>query len=163
VSNNSLVKEPPKGFLRWLLRMPIFLYRNNLGWLLGKRFVLLNHIGRKSGLPRQVVVEVVEHDEASHTVYVASGWGHQAQWYQNLLAQPDFTIQMGRRTWAVHAKMLTPEEAAAILRNYRQKHPTAARELSRVMGLDMVNSSDEELLEIIRESLPMVALIPRNE
>lgn len=162
MSDKSLVKEPPKGLLRWLLRMPIFLYRHNLGWLLGKRFVLLNHIGRKSGLPRQVVVEVVEYDQTSQTVYVASGWGYQSQWYQNLLAQPDITIQMGRKKWAVHARMLTPEEAAAILLEYRQKHPAAARELGKVMEIDMVGSSEEELFEIIRESLPMVAFEPRG-
>jgi hypothetical protein len=51
----------PRGMLRWL-RMPIWLYRLRLGWLLGNRFLMLTHIVRKSGQPPQSVLEVVGHD-----------------------------------------------------------------------------------------------------
>ena len=54
-----MTRTPPTGVSRWLFRMPIGLYRLRLGWLLGDRFLLLHHTGRKSGLPRQAVVEVV--------------------------------------------------------------------------------------------------------
>ncbi len=33
-----------------------------LGWLQGSRFLMLTHIGRKSGLARQTNIEVVGHD-----------------------------------------------------------------------------------------------------
>lgn len=43
-------RKPPTGLSRILFRAPIWLYRRGLGWLLGKRFLLINHIGWKSGL-----------------------------------------------------------------------------------------------------------------
>ena len=52
--------EPPQGCSRLLFRAPVWLYRLGLGGLFGKRMLLLNHTGRKSGLPRQAVLEVVQ-------------------------------------------------------------------------------------------------------
>ncbi len=52
--NKSMVDTPPGKVLRLGLRLPIWLYRARLGRLLGERFLLLTHIGRKSGLPRQI-------------------------------------------------------------------------------------------------------------
>jgi hypothetical protein len=40
-------------------RLPIHLYRLDLGWLLGHRVLLLSHRGRKSGLIRATPLEVV--------------------------------------------------------------------------------------------------------
>ncbi|MEO2169431.1 MAG: hypothetical protein ABGY42_15180 [bacterium] len=45
--------RPPIGLKRLFFRLPIRLYQLRLGRLLGGRFVLLHHIGRKSGLARQ--------------------------------------------------------------------------------------------------------------
>ena len=92
MSENTLVARSPNGLLRWFLRFPIVLYHLNLGWLLGGRFMLINHVGRKSGQLRQTVVEVAGHDQSGDTYYVASGWGYKSQWYRNLLAQPEVTI-----------------------------------------------------------------------
>jgi hypothetical protein len=79
----------PHGVLRWLLRMPIWLHRLHMGWLLGDHFLMLTHIGRKSGLPRQSVLEVVGHDEATGIYIIASGWGEQADWLRNIQKHPN--------------------------------------------------------------------------
>jgi deazaflavin-dependent oxidoreductase (nitroreductase family) len=129
-----------------------------LSWLLGKRFILLNHIGRKSGQVHQTVVEVVAHDPASDTYYIVSGWGPKAQWYQNLLAHPLIDVQVGRRKVSVRAETLSPEAGAQRLLEYRHDHPLAARELSRLMGIDINQATPEKLQEIVRHSLPVVAL-----
>ena len=155
-----LVAKPPQGLLRWALRLPILLYRLRLGWLLGERLLLLNHIGRTSGQARQTVVEVVDYDMASDTYFIASGWGYKAHWYQNLMATPAITIQVGRRRLAVRAETIAPDTSVQILLKYRQKHPLAARELSRLIGLDINQSAPEQLEKVIRESLPVVALRP---
>ncbi|MEV0085192.1 hypothetical protein [Saccharopolyspora sp. NPDC050642] len=57
--------RPPKGLSRLLFRLPIHLYRWGLGWLFGSRLVLVNHVGRVTGKPRQVVLEVVSRDRAA--------------------------------------------------------------------------------------------------
>ncbi len=59
------LKSKPSGFLRLAFRLPIYLYRLNLGWLLGHRGLLLIHRGRKSGLLRETVLEVVRYDPAT--------------------------------------------------------------------------------------------------
>lgn len=118
-SQKSLVATPPSG----VLRLPIAQYRLRLGWLLGQRFLLLQHIGHKSGQARNRVVEVIGHDRASDTSFIASGWGKRANWYQNLHATPKITIQVGRRHLNVCAATLPPAEGARLLLDYRQKHP----------------------------------------
>jgi hypothetical protein len=45
-------------FNRFMMRAPIALYRVGLGGLLGKRFLLLEHTGRKSGLTRRTALEI---------------------------------------------------------------------------------------------------------
>lgn len=156
-SQKTLVSAPPSGLLRLLLRLPISLYRLRLGWLLGQRFLLLEHVGRKSGQARKTVIEVIGHDRASDTYYVASGWGKRANWYQNVLTTPDVTIQVGQRHLNVHAVTLPPAEGVRVLLDYRQRHPMAARELSRLMGLNLISASAEELEHVVQESLPIVA------
>ncbi len=39
------------------MRAPIGPYRIGLGGLLGRRFLLLEHVGRRSGLPRHTVID----------------------------------------------------------------------------------------------------------
>jgi deazaflavin-dependent oxidoreductase (nitroreductase family) len=156
----SLIKKPPTGLLRIFLRLPILLYRLKLGWLLGGRFVLLNHVGRKSGKIRQTVVEVIEHDKAKNIYYIASGWGYNSNWYQNLLATPAIRIQVGLNKLAVIARTLPPAESVEILLSYRVKHPFAARELSGLMGLGIINAPPQEIEKFVREDLPILALCP---
>lgn len=69
-----VAKQPPKGLLRLMLRLPIWLYRLRLGRLLGNRFLLLTHVGRKTGLPHQTVVEVASHNGTKDRYVIASGW-----------------------------------------------------------------------------------------
>ncbi len=57
----------PHGILGWLLKLPIGLYRVHLGSLLGDRFLMLTHIGRKTGRSHHTVIEVVLHDRANET------------------------------------------------------------------------------------------------
>lgn len=88
--SSKLTKNKPRGLLRWFLRMPVLLYRLRLGWLLDGRFLMLTHTGRYSRLSRQVVLEVVHHDEESGAYFVAAGWRGHADWFLNIKATPWF-------------------------------------------------------------------------
>ena len=59
------LKSKPAGALRLALRLPIYLYRPNLGWLFGHWGLLLIHQGHKSGLLREKVLEVALYDPNS--------------------------------------------------------------------------------------------------
>ena len=50
--------KPPRGLKRLFLRAPIWCYRLELGWIPGKRFLLLTHTGRKSGLEALLVLHL---------------------------------------------------------------------------------------------------------
>ncbi|GAB4524343.1 MAG: nitroreductase family deazaflavin-dependent oxidoreductase [Anaerolineales bacterium] len=149
------MKNPPRGLQATLWRAPIALYKLGLGWVFGQRFMLLTHTGRKSGLPRQAVIEVVHHDPDSDTWYAASGFGEKSHWFQNITANPNVTIQIGTRRLPAVAERLPHPEAEAILHRYAQTHPTALRELSRIVGLDYDGS--EASLRHLAEMLPVIA------
>ena len=108
MTEKTLVTQPPSGWLRFALRLPLVLYRLRLGWVLGGRFLRLYHVGRKSGQVRQTVVEVVHHERTGDTYYIVSGWGYKAQWYQNLMAMPDVVIQVGRSSTTQSQTYSTP-------------------------------------------------------
>ena len=147
------LRKPPHGIQAWFWRAPIYLYRWHLGGILGGRFLLLNHIGRKSGLPRQAVLEVIKHD--SKTYYSSSGFGEKSQWYKNILHTPDVKIQVGRKKMDALAEHLSYPEAKKVLGEYAEKHPSALRELSRLVGLSYDGS--EESLANLAKIMPIIA------
>ncbi len=147
------------GFKRFLFRAPIFFYRIGLGGLLGKRFLLLNHIGRKSGQQRKTVLEVVNHEPETDTYFIASGFGKKSHWYQNILAQPDVTIQVGWRKMPVTAVPLTPEASGQAMVDYARKYPTAAKNLGRLIGYEV--TTEAEYRAVAHDSIPFIALQPR--
>jgi deazaflavin-dependent oxidoreductase (nitroreductase family) len=158
---SPLTDRLPKGPLRWLLRLPIWLYRLNLGWLLGQRFLLLTHTGRVSGLIHKTVIEVVDHDKETGTYTVASGWGEKADWYRNILKTPDVTIQVGRKQSKARAVPLTVTEGQEKLFAYAQKHPGAFRELSYLMMGERLDADREEILKMAGK-IPLIALQPQD-
>ena len=144
----------PTGWRRVAFRLPILAYRLGVGWLFGQRFLLLNHVGRKTGLPRQAVIEMVEHDAAAGTWAVASGFGHTAAWYRNLRQTPDATIQVGRREYAVTARFLTAADGGTAMRRYAERYPKTARRLASFMGFDPDGSASG--YQAIGERIPFV-------
>jgi deazaflavin-dependent oxidoreductase (nitroreductase family) len=157
--SKSIVDTPPGKALRLGLRLPIWLYRARLGWLLGNRFLLLTHIGRKSGLPRHTVIEVVQHDKETDTYYVVSGWGEKSDWYRNIRKSPSVTIQVGGRQFQARAEFIGPEKAIRIIEAYTREHPTASRELAGLF-LGKRKQPGEDVPRQIAEKMPMVAFHP---
>lgn len=155
-------RKSPTGLGRLFFRAPIWLYRWGLGWLLGGRFLLINHIGRKSGLLRQAVVEVIARDKERDFYYVAAGFGPKSQWYQNLLTIPDVTIMVGRKKLAVTAVPLSPTEAGAAILDYAWRHPTAIKNLARMVGWE-VDGTEAGYRALGEQNLiPVVRFEPRH-
>ncbi len=145
----------PSGLSRLAFRLPIWLYKIHLGWLLGNRFLLLTHIGRKSGLSRQTVIEVVRFDRQNRIFYAASGWGEKSDWYKNVMKNPHVTIQSGRVNQPAVAERLSVEAAGEELVQYAHKHPMAWRELANFMGYRL-DGSDAEI-RAVGQTLPIIA------
>lgn len=150
--------QPPRGLARLGWRAPIWFYRLGLGGLLGERFVLLNHIGRKSGQPRQAVLEVVNHNKDTGAYVVASGFGEKADWYRNVMANPEVTIQVGRKRIAAHAERLPLPQAAVIMLVYNRNHPAALRTLAGLLGYRTDGSESD--VRFFADIIPLIALTP---
>lgn len=147
--------QPPRGWKAALWRLPIWFYRLGQGWMLGGRFLLLTHTGRKSGQPRQAVLEVVRHDPQTDTYYVTSGFGEKAHWFQNILKTPQVRIQVGSRKMAARAERLMGEKGDDMLQEYARQHPAALREITRLLKLPYDGSP--ESISALASVLPVVA------
>lgn len=145
----------PTGWRRAALRAPILLYRARLGFLLGHRFLMLEHTGRRSGVVRRTVLEVVtETDEA---VYVAAGWGSKADWLRNVRADPDVVVHIGTRRFATRAHTVDPSRARSVLAEYGERHPKSLGKLAGFM-LDDPGSTTLEQVDRLADTIPVVEL-----
>jgi deazaflavin-dependent oxidoreductase (nitroreductase family) len=150
----------PEGWRRFLFRLPIRLYQARLGRLLGQRFLLLEHVGRKSRQRRRVVIEVVARDDPYGPSWtVASGFGPKAAWYRNLRVTPRVTIQVGARRHDVVARFLSAEEGGELMARYAVRHPRVARRLCAFMGFEVTDGSAEEFRQV-GKSIPFVRFEP---
>ena len=157
------MRTPPRGLQAKLWRFPIALYKIGLGWLFGQRFMLLTHTGRKSGLPRQAVIEVVHHDADSGTWYAASGFGEKSHWYRNITVNPQVALQIGRQRFAAQARRVPVDEAEKVLAAYVRKHPVVLKQFSKFVGIPY--DGTPQGLRRLAESLPIIAFrtsVPEN-
>jgi deazaflavin-dependent oxidoreductase (nitroreductase family) len=134
---------------RAFLPAPIGFYR--LG--LGRRFLLLAHTGRKSGLRRETVLEVVGNEGPAPIV--VSGFGHGSDWFRNLVAGPVAKVTWARERFGARASVLSAPEAAEVFHRYRIAHPRAARVLGRALGVSILDDP-----EGAAAAMPVVRLDP---
>ena len=143
-----------------MFRLPLPLYRAGWGWLLGNTFLLLTHIGRKTGRPHATAAMVLGHDAGTEELAICSVWGPHADWVRNLHAGPALRVQVGRQSFVPDHRFLTTDEAYAVAVDFRRRHPWRLRLLCRVLGLDDLRS-DEALRQFVG-TRPFVALRPRT-
>lgn len=138
---------------RPLVRAPILLFRARLGILFGGRLLMLEHRGRRSGLWRRVVLEVVDRPDPD-TYVIVSGFGARAQWYRNVEADPEVRVWIGSaRPAPATARHLEREETARALQRYAAAHPRSWSSLRPVLERTLGTAISAEGTE-----LPMVAL-----
>jgi deazaflavin-dependent oxidoreductase (nitroreductase family) len=159
----SLLSAPPTRLMRWCFRIPLWLYRANLGWLLGHRLARLTHRGRRTGQIHQTVVEVVRFDPHTREIVVAAAWGGQTDWYRNIQQSPALEVRSGRLSYLPSQRFLTPDETYQELRRYTQRHPWVARHvLPRLLGLP-VDGPESQRRDAVDATLRGVAFRPRAD
>jgi deazaflavin-dependent oxidoreductase (nitroreductase family) len=89
-------------------------WRIGAGWKKPVPTLLLDHVGRKSGT--RFTTPLLYLDDAPDVVIVASQGGlpKNPQWYANLLATPDTSVQIKSEVRAVRARTATAAERAAL-------------------------------------------------
>jgi deazaflavin-dependent oxidoreductase (nitroreductase family) len=142
--------KPPKGFSRFLFRFPILIFRVGLGFLLGRRFLLLEHTGRKSGLPRDSVLEVIRYDPNEAAYYVVSGFGSQSDWYLNISKEPEVRIQVGRKWMRARAETLPADRAEKEILGYAERYPRTFKVLAQGLLGMRIGENKEDLARLVR-------------
>jgi deazaflavin-dependent oxidoreductase (nitroreductase family) len=154
----------PAGAVKWLLKVPVALYAANLGWLLGHRFLLLAHRGRRTGRVYRTPLEVLAWDEAAREAVVMSGFGRTSAWYRNVLAGDPVELRIARLRFAPRARELDTEEAARVFAAYERRNRIAAplmrAILSRLAGFRYDGS--EAARRRLVQALPLVAFRSRD-
>ncbi len=152
----------PPAWLRWVFRVPRLLYDVGWGGLLGHRFLLLRHTGRRTGRPHTVVLEVLRHDPPSGEHVVISGFGHRADWLRNLEAGGPAAVTVGRTTFPVRHRVLDTDTAVAVLADYERRNrfagPVLRRVLSALVGRPYRGTDADRRYAV--SVLPLVALRP---
>ena len=169
----NIAETKPRGerIARWLplranrtlalgLRLPSSLYRFRLGGLLGQRFLLLTHRGRKSGLVRRTPLEVLHYYPHSRKSIVLSAWGTKADWYRNIEAGPPLEVETAGERYSPAPRFLTTEEACAVITEYAIRNPLAARVLEHAVGYPVIRSAASR--RAFADSAVLVAYRPRG-
>jgi len=125
-------REPPRGPLRWLFDVPAVAYRLGLGWIFGRRYLMLTHRGRRSGAIRKTVVEAASFDPVTFESVVVAGWGDRTNWYRNIVASPAIAIETGGRRYHPMQRILEPVEVRDVLRGYLRRNPWARGVIERL-------------------------------
>jgi deazaflavin-dependent oxidoreductase (nitroreductase family) len=159
-ANLRWLKTRPAGALRLAFRLPIYLYRLNLGWLLGHRFLLLVHQGRLSSLLRETVLEVILYNPATRKIVVLSAWGEKADWYRNIQVTPALEVRTGGQRYVPEQHFLAPDENHAVLADYRRRHPLAFWIFARAFGYPL--DETQAMRREFAASLRLVAFWPKD-
>lgn len=146
----------PKGLLLWFFRLGPKLYRWRLGWLLGRRLLLLEHTGRMSDLTRETALEVMRYDNSGGVYIVAAVFGSSSDWYRNILARAQVTIRVGGCSYPAVAQPLDPTAAYDEFVSYGARHRLFARLLPKISGIPFDGS--EAGYRRVAAELPLVAL-----
>lgn len=158
--NKPKVKsDAPPSFLIPIFKLPIILYRLRLGWLLGRRFAQITHVGRRSGKQRKTILAVLRFDPQTHEVYTVSAW-KSSDWFYNIQASPALQVEVGSIRFSPVQRTLSPEEITTTFIEYRKKHPFFSRLICRIPGWKW-DSTYEEFLELAK-TLHGVSFAPKT-
>ena len=151
-------RDRPGRLALVLFRLPLRLYRDGRGWLLGQTFLQLVHVGRRSGQPHGTVTMGLSYDADRQAAVICSAWGPDVDWVRNLRAHPALEVRIGRASFVPEHRFLTDDEAAAVAIDFRRRHPWRLRLMSAILGWGDLRS-DDALRRFVHER-PFVSLRP---
>lgn len=147
----------PDSF-RLLNKLMVMNFRWGFGPLLSGQIEPLGHImvltttGRRSGRKHRTPVNfaIVRGD-----VYCTAGFGHRADWYRNVLANPQVEVWIGSQRWSGRAEPVSdPNEWLPI---YRQVLINSGFAAQAFEGINPHTISNKKLLELGAHS-PLVRI-----
>jgi deazaflavin-dependent oxidoreductase (nitroreductase family) len=159
----SAFLKPPGPFLKFFLKVPLYLHKMGLGgWerLIGAEWMLIATTGRKTGKRREAMVDIMDYDKAGDTYYIEAAYGARADWYKNIQNTPVFEAQVGRRKFHARAEALTSADTGEMLVQFYRRKPAYTRSVMAMVGMKF---KDEDELRILGQNLTLLAVKPEKE
>ncbi len=117
--------------MRWL--NPRLVSRFKSGGKPGQLVLLLTTIGRKSGRPH---VTPLQYECLDGEFFVGSARGRKADWFRNILANPEVVIEISGKKLSARAEPITdPVKIADFFELRLRRHPRMIGTLLRIEGL----------------------------
>lgn len=145
-----------------VLRAPTRLYDWRAGWILGRRFLRLTQIGRRSGRQYQTMLEVIGENRTTREVIVIAGLGRSGNWYRNLRAHDAIEVAICNERFSPAHRELNESEATTVLAEYEQRNrlitPIIQRILTWLVGWHY-HGTDTARRQLVTQ-LPVIGLRP---
>lgn len=156
-------REKPGWLLRTVFKLPRLMYHGPIAAFLSTRCVMmLTATGRKSGLARTTGVSFMELD--GHYISF-SGWGVSSNWYRNVVANPEVTLQVGRkRIRATAVPVLDPDRRQELMERMQvcSKNCGPPSYIRPLMRLTKTFDYENEIRTAVAHAreLPVVEFVP---
>lgn len=115
------------------------------GMFEGKPLVLVHHIGAKSGIERIAPLVALVEDDRTYVFASKGGADAHPDWYRNLVANPQITVEQGTETYAATARVLEGAERDEVYARQSAAQPQFAeyqRKTERVIPvIELVRTS----------------------
>lgn len=137
-------------------RIHRLMYAIGLGPLIGRIILLLTTKGRKTGMRR---VTPLQYEEINGVIYVGSARGKQADWFRNILADPQVDVRVKDRYFhGVAAPLTDPKQIADFLQTRLGRHPRMVGAMMRMHHLPTKPARNQ--LDKLAAQLAVVAIRP---
>jgi deazaflavin-dependent oxidoreductase (nitroreductase family) len=128
--------------------------------MLGRTFLLFEHVGRRTGRRHQCVAMVLADDRTNGELVICSGWGPDVDWVRNLRSEPATEVQIGRERFVPVHRFLSEDEAVAVGLAFRSRHGARMKLVSTILGWGDL-STEDAIREFVRGH-PFVAFRPAS-
>ncbi len=147
----------PGPFFRLVFKGPLVFYKFGLGSIIGKQFLILSTIGRKSGKIFHTSLGYT-YDLEADVYQVMAGWGGKTDWYRNARVQPNVYLRVGKLKTPAFAEPVSDVCVAEHLRKITERDPGAMKMWSR--WADMPVEDIQNDFSAIAPKFPMLNLHP---
>jgi deazaflavin-dependent oxidoreductase (nitroreductase family) len=164
-SEPTFTRERPSSLQQWAFKIPAKFYSGRQAEFFKSRCVLqLTTIGRKSGLPRTIAVSFMPHND-SYVIF--SGFGIESNWYQNILANPDVLVKVGKHEFKARASVVEdPAQRKQLMLEMRDRSANCGppQFIRSLLKLTRAFDYDGEIQMAVdnAETIPVVELTPEK-
>jgi len=108
------IEEKLRHYFKYLNVFMVWMWRLGLGWMINiwpdvfGRIMVITHTGRKSGRRYQTPVNYMIIDD---DIYCTAGFGEGADWFRNMIADPQVEIWLPDGWWLGVAEDVSDSEA----------------------------------------------------